>query len=264
MQYTPQGGPGQVPNSIIQQNAGIGTQSAANSVYDKYATQMGGYYNTNMNNPIILFPDEFVREYTYSSSLTFNITEAVFIYPSQRPRDVFIEYTIIQTSPINLSNTLIASIEGISVTIYGAGKFKIRARTNSTLIYDSATIESPEITINRATPILSMPWYLFSDISSVLFVPGTFYFTPPVFEYPLPTNPSFPQEIANFTYTISNPSVARMVGNSVIIYGIGEFYITAKTTETQNYNQVVIQSENRYTSTQDRPTIVFPRNFDRA
>ena len=49
MQYTPQGGPGQVPNSIIQQNAGIGTQSAANSVYDKYATQMGGYYNTNMN-----------------------------------------------------------------------------------------------------------------------------------------------------------------------------------------------------------------------
>jgi hypothetical protein len=48
MQYTPQGGPGQTPNSIIQQNAVIGTQSAANAVYDKYATQMGGYYN-NMN-----------------------------------------------------------------------------------------------------------------------------------------------------------------------------------------------------------------------
>ena len=49
MQYTPQGGPGQDPNSIIQQNALIGTQGAANSVYDKYATQMGGYYNNNMN-----------------------------------------------------------------------------------------------------------------------------------------------------------------------------------------------------------------------
>jgi hypothetical protein len=49
MQYTPQNGPGQDPNSIVKQNAGIGTQSAANSVYDKYATQMGGYYNTNMN-----------------------------------------------------------------------------------------------------------------------------------------------------------------------------------------------------------------------
>jgi len=50
MQYTPQGGPGQDPNSIIQQNAAVGTQSAANAVYDKYATQMGGYYNNvNMN-----------------------------------------------------------------------------------------------------------------------------------------------------------------------------------------------------------------------
>ena len=229
--------------------------------YNSVSILSNNNYNTNMNSPVILFPDEFVREFTYSPTLSFNITEAVFIYPSQRPRDVFIEYSIIQTSPIDLSKTLIASIEGINITIYGAGKFKIRARTNSTPVYDSTTIESPEITINRATPILSMPWYLFSDISSVLFVPGTFYFTPPVFEYPLPTNPSFPQEIANFTYTISNPSVARIVGNSVIIYSIGEFYITAKITETQNYNQVVIQSENRYISTQDRPTIVFPRNF---
>jgi len=51
MQYTPQGGPGQDPNSIIQQNAAVGTQSAANAVYDKYATQTGGEYimNTNTN-----------------------------------------------------------------------------------------------------------------------------------------------------------------------------------------------------------------------
>ena len=49
MQYTSQGGPGQNPNQIIQQNALTGTQGAANSVYDKYATQMGGYYNTNTN-----------------------------------------------------------------------------------------------------------------------------------------------------------------------------------------------------------------------
>jgi len=46
MQYTPQGPD---PNSIIQQISVVGTQGAANSVYDKYATQMGGYYNTNMN-----------------------------------------------------------------------------------------------------------------------------------------------------------------------------------------------------------------------
>lgn len=50
MQYTPQGGPGQDPNSIIQQNAAIGTQGAANAVFDKYAGQMGGFHmNTNTN-----------------------------------------------------------------------------------------------------------------------------------------------------------------------------------------------------------------------
>lgn len=49
LSYPPQGGPGQNPNSIIQQNASVGTQGAANSVYDNYAKQMGGYYNTNTN-----------------------------------------------------------------------------------------------------------------------------------------------------------------------------------------------------------------------
>lgn len=50
VQYTPQGGPGQDPNSIIKQNAAIGTQGAANAVYDRYATQVGGVYmNTNTN-----------------------------------------------------------------------------------------------------------------------------------------------------------------------------------------------------------------------
>jgi hypothetical protein len=42
MNYTPQSGPGQDPNSIIKQNALIGTQNAANSVYDSYATKLGG------------------------------------------------------------------------------------------------------------------------------------------------------------------------------------------------------------------------------
>ena len=49
MQYTPQSGPGQDPNSIIQQNAVVGTQGAANAVFDKYATQMGGHYDIKMN-----------------------------------------------------------------------------------------------------------------------------------------------------------------------------------------------------------------------
>ena len=42
MPYKPTGGPGQDPNSIIQQNSQTSTQSAANAVYDSYATQKGG------------------------------------------------------------------------------------------------------------------------------------------------------------------------------------------------------------------------------
>lgn len=49
MQYPPQGGEGQTPNSIITQSAIVGTQSAANAVYDKYALQKGGQYNMNTN-----------------------------------------------------------------------------------------------------------------------------------------------------------------------------------------------------------------------
>ena len=42
MQYQPTGGPGQDPNSIIQQNSQTSTQSTSNAVYDSYATQKGG------------------------------------------------------------------------------------------------------------------------------------------------------------------------------------------------------------------------------
>ena len=46
MQYQPTGGPGQDPNSIIQQNSQTSTQANANAVYDKYATQKGGIRKT--------------------------------------------------------------------------------------------------------------------------------------------------------------------------------------------------------------------------
>jgi hypothetical protein len=42
MQYKPTGTDGQDPNSIIKSGSQISTQSAANSVYDKYALQNGG------------------------------------------------------------------------------------------------------------------------------------------------------------------------------------------------------------------------------
>jgi hypothetical protein len=39
MQYAPTGGPGQTPNDLIKQNSQISTQTAANAVYDSYASK---------------------------------------------------------------------------------------------------------------------------------------------------------------------------------------------------------------------------------
>jgi len=47
--YKAAGGPGQTPNSIIQQNAAVGTQSAENSKNDGHAILKGGHYNMNTN-----------------------------------------------------------------------------------------------------------------------------------------------------------------------------------------------------------------------
>ena len=45
MSYQPTGGPGQTPNSVIQQLAQTSTQTAANSVDDNYATIKGNPRN---------------------------------------------------------------------------------------------------------------------------------------------------------------------------------------------------------------------------
>ena len=42
MNYTPQNGPGQDPNSVIKQNSQISTQGTENAKYDSLATQSGG------------------------------------------------------------------------------------------------------------------------------------------------------------------------------------------------------------------------------
>lgn len=44
MAYKPTGGPGQDPNSVIQQNSQTSTQMSANSAYDSNATKGGNKY----------------------------------------------------------------------------------------------------------------------------------------------------------------------------------------------------------------------------
>lgn len=62
MQYTPQGGQGQTPNSIIQQNLQNGTQGVANSQYDMLATQQGGKRKYKTHKRIIKKTKRFIKK----------------------------------------------------------------------------------------------------------------------------------------------------------------------------------------------------------
>ena len=242
----------------------IRATSAETQNYISTSTTSAREYSTTMNDPIIEFPNSFVTNFTYRAGLRFNIIEANVVYPPEPQSDVEITtYSIVPILPsvVMVGTTTVsdvATINGITVTILNVGSFRIRANTIGTPVYNSAEVQSPPITINIATPRLSSPWYLFTDINSDLFVGRTYNFNPPVFEDPYP-GPSFPQEIPSFTYTSSNELVASVTGNSVIIKGEGNFSIKAVTTQSRNYNKIEIDSEIAY-SILNRARVVFPPN----
>jgi len=143
-----------------------------------------------------------------------------------------------------------------------AGSFRIRARTNQTNVYNSTFVDSPPVTIQKATPTFSEPWYLFEDIDSILFKGRTYSFSPPSFTFPYP-GPSFPSEFVSITsYTSSDTTVARLIGSTTTIRidGEGPFTITAQTTESRNYNRASVTSQEEI-STQNTARVAFPGNF---
>ena len=109
-------------------------------------------YATNMNNPIIEFPS-FATQIIHSTIQTFNVPEVKFIYPLERPSNIFVQYSIVG------AGANIATINGLTVTIHGVGIFKIRAETNQTSVYNIASVDSPEIkVINIAEQSGTIVW----------------------------------------------------------------------------------------------------------
>ena len=211
-------------------------------------------YSTNMNDPLIEISPSFVSEFTYGIDKLFNIQEILFRFPLERPSDMFVTYSIIEYE----DSKDIASIDTITVTIRGAGRFKIRAQTSQTPIYNVASIDSPEIIIHKATPLLSSSWNLFTDIYSTLFVGRTYNFNSLI-----SVLYDIPDEILPISYTISDTSIGNIPNETtpeVIINNSGEFYITATTKESKNYKQTRIPSEINY-SISNAPRIIFPNNF---
>ena len=211
-------------------------------------------YSTNMNDPLIEISPSFVSEFTYGIDESFNIQEILFRFPLERPSDMFVTYSIIEYE----DSKDIASIDTITVTIRGAGRFKIRAQTSQTPVYNVASIDSPEIIIHKATPLLSSSWNLFTDIYSTLFVGRTYNFNSLI-----SVLYDIPDEILPISYTISDTSIGNIPNETtpeVIINNAGEFYITATTKESKNYKQSRIPSEISY-SISNAPRIIFRNDF---
>ena len=220
-------------------------------------------YATSMNDPIIEFPENFVTvtDFTYRAGLTFDIVQAIFVYPLYSPADIQITYEILPSVVGTTTLTDIASVDGTTVTIMNAGSFKIRAKTNKTDVYNSTYVDSPPITVRKGTPTFSEPWYLFQNIDSLLLKGRTYSFSPPSFTFPYP-GPSFPSEFVSITSYTSSSTAVTLIGSTTTIRidGEGPFTITAQTTESRNYNRVSVTSQEEI-PTLNTARVAFPGNF---
>jgi surface protein len=236
--------------------------------YRSISTTSGNIY-ASRNDPIIEFEfpnaESFSRKFTYRTGQTYDIAEintARIISPEGPQSDVRITYSAISLETDTITPSDVASIDARTVTILNAGSFRIRAQTNQTAVYSSVEAISPPITISKATPTFSEPWYLFEDINTVLFKGRTYSFNPPVFTFPYP-GPSFLSDAISITsYKSSSDTIARLIGSTTTIEIVGEgpFTITAITTGSPNYNQVEITSREEV-STQNTARVAFPSNF---
>jgi hypothetical protein len=246
--------PPQVETSLTVKRKGNFKIRAETTVSDNYNV---GYVespeeiSTNPGELIIKFTNQFFGPFTYGDTFSFDIEEVIFVHPRERPAEIEVTYEI--------PEFYIATVEDRTVTIHSAGIFTIRAKTNETdnFISSSGSLIETEVTVLKAVPLLSEPWDLFR---TALMVGETVEFAPPTFVKPIPGQ-SFPSEISSFIYTSSNELIASIPNETspiVTINNKGDFYITARTTESLNYESVSIDSRTEYSTTLNTPIIVFP------
>jgi len=116
------------------------------------------------------------------------------------------------------SNTAVATIEGSTVTIVGAGTATITASQATTTNYLAETITTT-MTVSQATPSITI-----FDVPAKAIGTAPFIIDPPI------SNSS-----GAFTYTSSDTSVATIDGSMVTVVGLGNTTITAVQPSTTNY-----------------------------
>ena len=124
------------------------------------------------------------------------------------------------------SNLNVATIEGSTVTIIGAGSTEIKATQSTTTNYLDASINTI-LTVNKAQPIITN----FS-------IPEKFNTDPLIFDIVDPSSNSD----GSFNYVSLDESVATISGNTITIQGPGDSIITVTQSETANYLQGTSQA----------------------
>ena len=121
------------------------------------------------------------------------------------------------------SNTSVATIDGTTITIVGAGTSTITATQAETTTFDSATITAT-LQVNKITTLLSgftVPSKIFGDSAFSLTAPTT-------------------NGDGSIVYTSSNAAVATVAGTTITIVGGGNATITATHAATANYTSATI------------------------
>jgi hypothetical protein len=137
------------------------------------------------------------------------------------------------------SNTSVATISGLTVTIVGVGSTIITASQAGDANYIAANSVQQTLTVNKANQTIS-----FGSLPSKTFGSAAFSLT-------ATTSSGLP-----ITYTSSNTAVATISGNTVTILGTGTSTITASQAGNANYNAAISVGQTLTVTPADQ-TIVF-------
>ena len=190
---------------------------------------------------------------TYFYIKLYNPTIGVFSIPNKNYGDTTFQITPPTSNSSGVfsyfsSNLSVATINGNTVTIVGAGTSTITTTQSETTNHTSGT-SLTTFQVNKATPTItnfSIPTKIYGDAP---------------FQITSPTSNSS----GAFSYSSSNSSVATIIGNMLTIVSVGTSTIIVTQSETTNYtegtSQIIFQV-NKATPTITRFLIPIKKNDD--
>jgi photosystem II stability/assembly factor-like uncharacterized protein len=232
-------------------NVAVLTPTSTNNVYslvlnnagsfNVYAQQAGSgiYENSTATSPTITI-NRFITEIeftdpnppstgTYGTPYTLTNPLITWVQPNSAPPGVTVTYS----TSVPTVATFTVPTNPNSITINNAGTFTINASTNLTQNYESTSITTSIITINKGTITLSFQTQFTTPTQF-----GSPYTIPSIIATNQANNPVTGLTI---TYSTNNPSIATFTNqndpNTFKILNAGTFTVSAYSNQTDQYYQ---------------------------